>query len=612
MGSTILQKIVSSHAGRRVVPGDVVSFKVDVRVARDMGGAGVVEALLDNALPVDDPGRTFFTFDYNPVGPDQKHAANRRFCREFARDRGIGLYDMGRGIGTHVAMEEGLVAPGRTFVSTDSHANLVGAVGALGLGMGDQDIAHAFAFGSVWLEVPPTVKVLLKGDPGPLATAKDLALAVLKKLGKTGLLGLAAEVYGDPVETLSLSSRITMASMGTEMGAIAVIFPPSPEVLGYCQRRTRWPFEPVYADADAEYRSEVVVDVDDLRPLVSRPGRADDVVEVKHVEDRPVDSVFIGSCANAGFEDLSEAADVLRGRHVADGVLLRVVPATDDVWKKCLDAGIVAVFKEAGAVFESSINAAAAEDEARRNCAGEVTVSAGLRNSAGVEHQGDVYLASPVTAAASAAAGAIADVEGLSSGRVGPRRRAAATTGETAPIRSTQRVGSEERARAPGPMKFSGRVWALEMDDIDTDMIYHNSLLAVTDKKEMGKYAFGNLTGWEDFSSRAKPGDIIVAGRNFGCGSSRQHAVDCLKSLGIAVIIARSFGAIYRRNAINAGLPVLEAELAGLGLRNGDKIWVDLRSGHIDAPSRRISIKGTPFSKVQKDIYRRGGLLKAV
>ena len=163
---------------------------------------------------------------------------------------------------------------------------------------------------------------------------------------------------------------------------------------------------------------------------------------------------------------------------------------------------------------------------------------------------------------------------------------------------------------------IKGRIWVLRdgggnlIDDIDTDMIYHNRHLAVTDVAEMGQYAFGNLEGWEDFPSRVSPGDIVVAGSNFGCGSSRQQAVDCFISLGIRAIIAESFGAIYKRNAINSGLAILECPgISGVGLNNGDIISINLETGSIKKDGEEI-IKARPMSSVQMDIYQAGNLFE--
>ena len=162
-------------------------------------------------------------------------------------------------------------------------------------------------------------------------------------------------------------------------------------------------------------------------------------------------------------------------------------------------------------------------------------------------------------------------------------------------------------------MRIEGRVWVNEkdgklIDDIDTDMIYHNKYLHITDKNEMAKYAFSNLEGWQDFPEKAKEGDIIIAGENFGCGSSRQHAVDCFIALGIKAIVAKSFGAIYKRNAINSGLAIVECkDIDKAGLKNGDVIEIDLERGDIKKDGKTIA-KAKPMSPVQAAIYRAGGL----
>ena len=196
MPNTLIEKILSSHANRSVRPGDIVDIRIDARVARDFGGANVVKNLVDNGLGVADPARTFFTFDCNPGGSDQNYASNQHKCRQFARQHGIRVFDIDSGIGTHVAIDAGLCGPGDTLVSTDSHANILGAIGAFGQGMGDQDIAHAFAHGYVWFKVPPTVRVRLEGMPSRTATPKDVTLALNKHVGANGLLGYAAELYG--------------------------------------------------------------------------------------------------------------------------------------------------------------------------------------------------------------------------------------------------------------------------------------------------------------------------------------------------------------------------------------------------------------------------------
>ncbi|MBA7669683.1 3-isopropylmalate dehydratase large subunit [subsurface metagenome] len=604
MGKTIIEKIIASHCDREVAPGDIVDVRIDARVARDFGGANVVKNIKEYNLGVNDPTKTFFTLDCNPGGSDQKYAANQQICRLFAREHGIEVFDINRGIGTHIAVDNGLVVPGATFVSTDSHANILGAIGAFGQGMGDKDIAYAFAFGKVWFRVPPTVKIILKGRPEKSATPKDITLAMVRKLGANGLLGYAAEVYGPVVETLSLDARITIASMATEMGGIIVFFAPDEDVLNYCADVSGKDFQVQITDRDAEYVKTVEIDIDGLIPLISRPGHPEDVAEVVDLAGKKIDSVFIGSCTNGRMEDLKSAAEILKGRKVAPGIVLKIVPATDRIWRECLESGYVETFKQAGALIGNAGCAGCAAGQIGQNGPGEITISTGNRNFTGKQGKGEVFLASPSVAAASAAAGVIALPDRIPSEPVLFPRPSPASIKK----QKVEPMGEGEEK----PTKIAGRVWIIQKDNIDTDMIYHNRHLAVTDIREMGQYTFGNLTGWEDFSRNAKPGDIVITGKNFGCGSSRQQAVECFKSLGIALIIAESFGAIYERNAVNAGFPVMSADIGSSGIETGQNIEVNLETGLIKNIDTNRDLAGIAFSKAQMEIYKKGGLLCAV
>ena len=312
MGQTIIEKIISEHSGRRVKPGEIADVRIDARLARDFGGANVVKNLREHRLGVHDVTKTFFTFDCNPGGSDQKYAANQQICREFAREQAITVYDIDAGIGTHIAIDEGLVLPGGTLVSTDSHANVLGAVGAFGQGMGDQDIAAAWAYGQVWFKVPRSLRIILRGIPPSGIAAKDIGLMLLRGVGAAGLLGLSAELYGQAVDGLGLSERITIASLATEMGAIILLFPPNRTVLEHFERLGK-KANPVSADADAAYEKTVEFDVSELVPLISRPGHPEDVVPVSDVAGVKIDSAFIGSCTNGRYEDMRAAAEILSG-----------------------------------------------------------------------------------------------------------------------------------------------------------------------------------------------------------------------------------------------------------------------------------------------------------
>jgi 3-isopropylmalate/(R)-2-methylmalate dehydratase large subunit len=396
-----------------------------------------------------------------------------------------------------------------------------------------------------------------------------------------------------------------VASMATEMGGIIVLFPPSDEVIQYCSRASGREFAPVMADRDADYAREEVVDIDGLEPLLSMPGHPEDVVTVESVRGKKIDSAFIGSCTNGRYRDMKAAADVLKSRTVAPGVILKIVPATDQVWTRCLEEGLINIFIEAGALVGNPGCAGCAAGQVGQNGPGEVTVSTGNRNFAGKQGKGDVYLASPATVAASAVAGVITPADHI------PAKPALFVTGKGVSRAAAQRgeAGTSCQDTWKRPMVIEGRVWVLRKDNIDTDMIFHNRYLTITDIAQMGPYTFENLKGWDDFARKAKPGDIVVTGKNFGAGSSRQQAVDCFKSLGIVLIIAESFGAIYERNAINAAMPIMVADLCGTDIQDGERIRVDLAAGDIIRLGSGQSVRGVPFSPKQMDIYQRGGLL---
>lgn len=598
---TITEKIIAAHSKYSTVkPGDIVDITIDARAARDFGGANVVKNLNDFGLKIDDPERTLFTFDCNPTGSDQKYAINQHICRQYARSNGIKVYDIDAGIGTHLLIEEGYVWPGATAVSTDSHANILGAVGAFGQGMGDMDIAAAWNSGRVWFKVPATVKLTLKGTMPDGVAAKDVILNLLRIYGANTLLGYSIELYGEAVERMSLADRITIASMATEMGAIIILFPPTPAIIDYCRGRARSPFEPVYADPDASYAVSADIDASTFVPMVARPGEPHDTVGVRELPVTRIDSAFIGSCTNGRIEDMRVAAAILKGRKVAPGVVLKIVPSTNFVWKQCLDEGLMEIFKDAGALVSNAGCAGCAAGQVGQNGKGEITVSTGNRNFPGKQGQGSVFLASPAVVAASALAGYITTPDLIPA--IPPEFRFSQTQpSAAAPVRS---AGTDK------PIVIRGKVWLVERDNIDTDMIFHNRYLAITDIREMGQYAFDNLEGYRDFAKRAQAGDIIVAGKNFGSGSSRQQAVDCFVSLGIQAVIAKSFGAIYERNAINAAFPVLTYNtFEKIDLKDQDVISVNMLTGEVVNERNGLKTSINPFYDAQYEIYKKGGLL---
>lgn len=601
MTLTLIEKIIANHSKHEMVePFQIVDIEIDTRAARDFGGPNVVKNIEDHNLGIEDISKTFFTFDTNPTGSDQKYAINQQIVRVFARKHGIKVFDIDNGIGTHTLMSEGLSYPGSTALTTDSHANILGAIGAFGQGMGDKDITAAFTKGKVWFKVPESVKINLNGKRPDNITAKDITLNLLSKFGANQLLGYSVEIYGKAVDALSLDERITIASMATEMGAIILLFTPNEEVMAFSEKATGRKLEKLTADPDAQYKEEFDLDISLFTRKISLPGAPHHTIDISEAKMTKIDSAFIGSCTNGRIEDLREAAKVLKNQKVAPGVVLKIVPTTDSIWNQAYNEGLIKIFKNAGALVSNAGCAGCAAGQVGQNGPGEVTISTGNRNFPGKQGKGDVYLSSPSAVAASAIAGHITTADDLP---------------EFPSTFSMEEFDHKlEDARATRIIKekptiVEGRVWYIKEDNIDTDMIFHNRYLPITDPKEMGQYIFDNLEGFENFANECQPDDIVLVQKNFGSGSSRQQAVDGFKALGISAIIAESYGAIYERNAINAAMPIMTYKsLKGLNLENADVLTADFVTGIIKNKTKNVQIQADPFSEVQLEIYKTGGL----
>lgn len=416
MAHTVIEKIIHNHTQQEVSPGKIVWMTLDVRSARDFGGPNVVKNFQREygEEPVHDGRKTFFTFDLSVPACSIKYADSQQICREFARKKGIKVYDVDEGIGSHVLMEKGHATSGSTVVGTDSHMNILGAVGSFGQGMGDVDITFAFKTGKTWFEVPETVKVVLEGEFQYPASAKDLTLFILSKLGTRKAALRAVEFVGPAAQDLSLSERITLCSMVTEMAGIVGFIPEVND--GFIQEMkslTGMDYKPIQADQDAQYTEEVQININGLTPQAAAPFLPTNVKEVKDLKNVSIDSGFIGSCTNGRFEDLKAAADVLKGRKVKPGVMLRIAPATRRVYSEMIKQGVLEDLFESGAVIRNPGCSGCAEGHIGLTGEGETQISTGNRNFSGKQGKGNSYLASPQVVAASCVLGRIASPEDL-------------------------------------------------------------------------------------------------------------------------------------------------------------------------------------------------------
>lgn len=410
MGKTIIEKIIQAHTQEEAVSGRIVWMDLDIRSARDFGGPNVVKNFRTEygENPVEDPDKTFFTFDLCAPACSLKYADNQQICRDFAHEQGIRVFDVDAGIGSHVMMEEGLALPGGTVVGTDSHLNILGAVGCFGQGMGDVDITFAFKTGRTWFQVPETLKVLIKGEPAPDCSSKDLTLFLLKVLGTRKAALRAVEFYGEATKRMNLADRVTLCSMVTEMAGIVGFIPEyRKEFALEMEEILAGKYTPVQADADAAYAGLMEIDIAGLGPQVAVPFLPTNVEDASALRDVPIDTGFIGSCTNGRWEDMAAAARILKGNKIKEGLTLKVVPATRRVYEKMLKTGVLYDLFSSGAIVSNPGCGGCAEGHSGLTGKGEVQLSTGNRNFEGKQGKGENYLASPAVVAASCLTGFI-------------------------------------------------------------------------------------------------------------------------------------------------------------------------------------------------------------
>jgi homoaconitate hydratase family protein len=409
---TLIEKIFSKASGSDVKPGDYIWADLGLVAMRDFGGPNVIgeyENCYGNH-PVFDPQKVAITFDLHIPARNEKVAQNQKILRDFARCQGARLFDVNTGVGQHILLESGLVRPGDVIVGTDSHMNLLGAVGAAGFGMGTTDIAGAMYKGKLWFRVPPTIKIAVEGDFEEHVTAKDLILYIVKNIGTSGALNKAIEFTGVTIHNMNLAERITVASMVTEMSGDVGFILPDRRVVDYISSRIGEEVTSLDMDVSAEYERIYEYTVDDLEPQIACPHAPDNVKDVKDVAGKKVDQVFIGSCTNGRIEDLEVAARFLKGRTIKNGLRLIIVPATMETARAAVRSGLHEIFLASGAVVTNPGCALCTTGHPGILAQGEVMVSTSNRNFVGKLGKGaQVYLASPATAAATALKGEITD-----------------------------------------------------------------------------------------------------------------------------------------------------------------------------------------------------------
>lgn len=415
MGMTMTQKILAAHAGlAEVKAGQLIEAELDLVLGNDITSPVAINEMKKmNRQTVFDKDKIALVMDHFIPNKDIKSAENCKCCREFACRHEISNYfDVGdMGIEHALLPEKGLVVAGDAVIGADSHTCTYGALGAFSTGVGSTDMAAGMVTGKAWFKVPSAIRFELVGKPSKWVSGKDVILHIIGMIGVDGALYRSMEFTGEGIKNLSMDDRFTICNMAIEAGGKNGIFPVDDLTRAYMKEHSKRPFVEYEADADAEYDEEYTIDLSTLKSTVSFPHLPDNTRTIDEVGDVKIDQVVIGSCTNGRMEDLRTAAEILKGKKVAKGLRVIVIPATQQIYLDAMEEGLLKIFIEAGAIVSTPTCGPCLGGYMGVLAEGERCVSTTNRNFVGrMGHvDSEVYLASPAVAAASAITGKISD-----------------------------------------------------------------------------------------------------------------------------------------------------------------------------------------------------------
>ena len=411
-----IEKIFAKHSGRSSVQtGEIVTARVDFAEINDLYLQTIYSFYEMGGERVWDPERCAFVFDHYAPTPDIKSAANHKEMREFREKNGLRYhFDTNCGVCHQVMPEAGLIYPGMIVVATDSHTTTHGAFGAIGTGCGATDMAAILLTGELWFRIPEIIEVRLEGEAPKGVYPKDVILAVLGRIRADGAVYKAMDFTGSYVESLGVAGRMVICNMAVEMGAKTAYMQPNQAVLDYVSSRAVRPFEVEETDPGYVYQESYVFDVSELEPQLACPSSVENVHPLSAVAAAGpvrIDQGYIGSCTGGRTEDIAEAARILRGKHIADGTRLVLVPASRDVMLECMQKDYIQELMEAGATITTPGCGACLGAHEGILAPGEVCISSTNRNFPGRmgSTEAQIYLASPAAVAASVLNGYITD-----------------------------------------------------------------------------------------------------------------------------------------------------------------------------------------------------------
>jgi 3-isopropylmalate/(R)-2-methylmalate dehydratase large subunit len=535
-----------------------------------------------------DPDQMLIVLDHNAPPADAKLATQYQDIRNIAAQQGISkFYDSGMGI-CHQIMSYH-AKPGMLIVGSDSHTSTAGAFNAFAAGIDRTESAGIWKRGETWFMVPESIRIILIGRLNPGVSAKDLALYIIGMIGSDGANYKSVEYHGSGVESLNISDRMTIANMASEMGAKDAAFRADEILFRFLGEKS----EGVWADKNASYSEEIDINLNDVFPVVAAPHNVDNVKSVHEVAGTVVHEGLIGTCTNGRIEDLRAAARILKGRKINRGFQLSIIPASRDIFLEAIKEGVITDLMEAGANVLSPSCGPCLGTGQGIPANGHTVISTANRNFLGRmgNKEVSIYLASPETVAISAINGIITD----------PREKAGS---EKFPFKREQ---SKTSIIKTGENRKSGHVWNYtDVDNLNTDQMFagkHTYNILSSDPASILPFLFEDFD--PSFNKRVEKGDIILAGENFGCGSSREHPSVGLAYTGIKAVIVKSVNRIFFRSSINQGLAVIVHREAGKAYNPGDNVEIDFAKGEITIGKKIFAFEPLP-DKLKQILDKRG------
>ena len=635
MSLTIAQKIISSHLlSGDMTPGSEIGLRIDQTLTQDATGTMAYLALENIGIPRVKTEKSIAYIDHNTLQCGFENADDHRYIQSVARKYGVFYSRPGNGICHQVHLER-FGKPGKTLIGSDSHTPTAGGLGMLAMGAGGMDVAVAMGGGAYYITMPKMYKVNLTGKLSPWVTAKDVSLEILRILSVKGGVGAIIEWGGEGVKTLSVPERATITNMGAELGATTSIFPSDEITRDFLRAQGREEdFTPLESDPGAEYDRIINIDLSALEPLVACPHSPDNVAPVKEKGDITVSQVCIGSCTNSSLRDMLRVAAILKGKRIADSVSLSISPGTRQVLSMLSSCGALSDLIAAGArILECACGPCIGMGFSP--VSGGVSVRTFNRNFEGRSgtKDGQVYLASPETAAAAALTGRLTDPRTLGAypdvtlpesflvddgGVIAP---APAEEAKDLAVERGPNIKPFPKGE-PLPDNMTLPVSLKVGDNITTDHIMPAGAKVLPFRSnipKMSEFCFGVCD--EAFPQRAQEmgRSCIVGGANYGQGSSREHAALVPLYLGVRAVIAQSFARIHAANLINAGILPLTFERPEDYEKLAQGSTLIFTGLHAGVPTGRITaaIEGTDekisflcqLTERQISILRCGGLL---